>query len=415
MTLKKKTAKEEILVAESLPPTENTEVQVVKSNKLILARYRMSLVEQKLFAGCLGKLAKINSGVNLTENQSPTLVITATTDELKHWIGRSDRGFHATLKTACANIMTRYMQVETPDDKNFAFYNIVSKAEYINGVLTMRLNDEIKDYVIGIQKGYTKYSIDNICSFRSAYSVRIYELLKKHAYLIPEDNTPFTLHPWSLDDFKILIGLIPIDSTNPETIRELSKRSPDMTKAVEKSRTPTYQWGDFKKRVLEPAKKELSEFSDISFDYNPIHSGKGRKVVGLQFTIWRNDKNGPINTDEVVISPTFSDYTMIRKICKNVQLTDFECSAIYDAAGGDIEKVEKAFKYTKDKEYSNFVAYLISVIKNCYYEQTTLYPAFNKNDFEMTSDTSLESMRSAAEAGREFEEKMRKLKNSETE
>ena len=413
MTLKKKTAKDEILVAEPLSPIENTEVQVIKSNRLILARYRMSLVEQKLFAGCLGKLAKINSGVNLSENQSPTLVITATTDELKHWIGRSDRGFYTTLKTACTNLITRYMQVETPDDKSFKFYNIVSKAEYVNGVLTMRLNEDIKDYVIGIQKDYTKYSIGNICSFRSAYSVRIYELLKKHAYLIPEDNTPFTLRPWSLDDFKILIGLIPIDSSNPETIKELSKRSPDMTKAVENSRTPTYQWSDFKKRVLEPAKKELAEFSDISFDYNPVHSGKGRKVVGLQFTIWRNDKNGPMDTDNFVISPTFSNYTMIRKICKNIQLTDFECSAIYDAADGDIEKIKKAFEYTEDKEYNNFVAYLISAIKNCYYEQTTLYPAGSKNDFELVSAaTSLESVQSAAEAGKAFEEKMKKMKET---
>ena len=55
---------------------------------------------------------------------------------------------------------------------------------------------------------------------------------------------------------------------------------------------PFEDWRNFRRKVLEVAKKELeeSEYSEICFDYEPVKSGKGGKVTGIRFFVKKNPK-----------------------------------------------------------------------------------------------------------------------------
>ena len=67
---------------------------------------------------------------------------------------------------------------------------------------------------------------------------------------------------------------------------------PDWDKIVELAPNKSHErWDNFRRQVLDIAKKEINEQSDICIDYKPVKSGKGAKVVKVKFFIKRNEEN----------------------------------------------------------------------------------------------------------------------------
>ena len=88
---------------------------------------------------------------------------------------------------------------------------------------------------------------------KSAFSVRIYELIKSYAY---QKNKTF-----EINELKHLLMV-------------------DNVKSYER-------YPDFRRFVLEPAQKEINKLTDLNMLYEPIT--KGRKVVKIKFVIQHKD------------------------------------------------------------------------------------------------------------------------------
>ena len=119
-----------------------------------------------------------------------------------------------------------------------------------SGKITVRLDDDIQKYVIGVFDNYTQYELLSTLPMKSNYSFRIYELLKSYAFT--------KHHTFDIDELKTML-----------------------------SATNYVNFKDFRKYVLEVATKEINLYTDIEISWQPIKNGK--KVVQVYFNIKQRD------------------------------------------------------------------------------------------------------------------------------
>ena len=122
-----------------------------------------------------------------------------------------------------------------------------------SGIVKIRIDEDLAPYLFNLKEKFTQYQLYNILAMKSAFSVRIYELIKSYAY---QKNKIF-----EINELKHLLMV-------------------DNVKSYER-------YPDFRRFVLEPAQKEINKLTDLNISYEPIT--KGRKVVKIKFVIQYKD------------------------------------------------------------------------------------------------------------------------------
>ena len=125
----------------------------------------------------------------------------------------------------------------------------VSYVEYdvSNGKIEIAFDPRLKPYLLQLKREFTSYKLKHVLELKSSYSIRIYEILKK----------------W-------------------QTIGKIEIQLEDLRKML--GVTDKYlEYHNFKKRVLNKAKTEINEKTDLSFDFEEVKTG--RMVTGIKFFI----------------------------------------------------------------------------------------------------------------------------------
>lgn len=146
--------------------------------------------------------------------------------------------------------------VEYEDDKFWQYTAIIAnpKIDKIKGSVVFTVLDDIWRCLLDFTKGYRKYELVTAMQFKSVYSMRMYELMSGQKR--------------------------PLEFTF-EDLKQRFKLKDKYSKA-----------NDFKRWVLDIAKKELDESSPYSFNY--IEIKEGRKVVAFKFfPTFHPDKQDP--------------------------------------------------------------------------------------------------------------------------
>ncbi len=124
-----------------------------------------------------------------------------------------------------------------------------------SGKVTVKLDAEIEKYVIGLDANFTQYPLLCTLPMQSKYSFRIYELLKSYAFTGG--------HTFDIDDLKCKLFA-----------------------------TGYSNFKDFKRKVIEPAVKEINVFTDIEVSWDIIR--KGKKYIKVKFYITQRDSREQI-------------------------------------------------------------------------------------------------------------------------
>ncbi len=128
---------------------------------------------------------------------------------------------------------------------------------YINrgsGKIRIRLDRDMKPFLLQLRQNFTKYEIVNILAMKSKYSIRLYELVK-------------SIHFHEMEEYKRVY-----------TIGELRQ-------LLDADKYPRF--GNFNQRVLKPAVQEVNTYTDKVVSSNPIL--KGRKAEAVELTIRTKD------------------------------------------------------------------------------------------------------------------------------
>ena len=216
---------------------------VVKSNKLVAARQRLSIQEQRLILLLISKIRP--EDINFLRYKFQIL------DLAKFFGLEKSKRIYIDVRKAVRKLMKRVITIDRID-RDIDLHWIESAEYGQKGFVKIRINQELKPYLLNLKTQFTKYNIGYIVHLRSTYSIRIYELLKRFEYL---GEVTF-----SLDKLKYTLG-------------------------VDQAEYTLY-W-NFKNKVIFVAQKELLEKTDITFTFEQIKSGK--KVSEIRFIIKKND------------------------------------------------------------------------------------------------------------------------------
>lgn len=223
---------------------------VTKTNTLIQASYSLSANEIKLIG--LAIVDSRESGLGL--NADSSLTISAANFAKRFNI--QEHTAYEVLKTASKSLFDRQATYEDihPETgkvrKNLTRW--VSSISYVEGAGLIQLTFAPQvipmiTYIDGRVEGYTSYLLDEISGLKSAYAIRLFELLMQWK---TTQQTP----PITVDKFRELVGV---------TATEYPLMS------------------DFKKRVLDLAVKQINENTDFIVTYDQKKTGV--KVTGFIF------------------------------------------------------------------------------------------------------------------------------------
>lgn len=327
-----------------------------RSNKLILSRYSATLVENKIMALSFKR-------VKLNKNGNSAVVF--TTNELRKLTGVKGNGFYNQLKIAAAGLMNKMVYMEDEQAQSFSFINLIQKAEYREGSFTVVFTNECKALLYDLKSNFTSMSIDTLFSFKTNHAYRLYEILKVHEYKIGDNNKPVEI-VYSLSDLKLQLNCI---NTEGKKVKiELMQPHPDYDKIVNDLDTEKKfeSWYEFKRRVLEKAIKEINQTTELSISYAPIRTGRGGKTTAVRFYLQRKVVE-KINTVESKQTTRSEMVGKVKKIIKDVNLSRKDCISLLKASDNNLDKIETAYELAKKQEdIVNFVAWMISAIKNEY-------------------------------------------------
>ena len=252
-----------------------------KSNILIGAKYRSTLMENKILAVALSKIetARIEKDGSLVSSMSAA--------ELRELFGDSTGSIYRHLKPVAKGMTSRVIGMEDPEKKEFHYMAVVTNADYKDGIFSITFNPLLRDQINNIKNKFTLLSLPTMMSFKSVYSFRLYELLRSETF-IGNHNCQYNLDGsfeflTGLAELKLEIGVI--DADNDKVKRVLSA-GPDYDKAIEAAPEKRFtEWYDFKRRVLDTARDEINRKTDMILDYLPKREGRGGKIRSVLFKV----------------------------------------------------------------------------------------------------------------------------------
>ena len=266
-------------------PLENLSLQ--KSNSLVSAKYKSSLIENQIMAIALTRIE-----VNASDSAAP-IEARLWPGELKRLIG-DPTNIYKTLKKVSKTMTGHTMFIE--DGKgNFKAFAVVNNADYQDGVFTIEFNKNLREPVLGLEKNYTSLELAVLTRFKKNSSFRIYELLKSHIYKSRAGvNDGRVDVEYNISELRFMIGLANGDDPGVKNAMAAMGNNIDwdvLYSKLEKKDRKYETWFDFQRYVIKPAQEELAEKSNIRFEYEGIR--KGRKMGHILFGIYPNTPRNP--------------------------------------------------------------------------------------------------------------------------
>jgi len=251
-------------------PNENDVVR--KSDALIKSRYKLNPLALKFITLIIANVKKSDE-----ENKEYVFRI----KDFMELIGKNYKELYNELDEATEELLNNPLKI--PKERGFLKLNWISSAEYHEGegYISFKIDSKLRPYIFDLQERFLKYDIKNILPLRSGYAIRMYEILKDWY----NQNARYN------------------GSKRIEKVVEV--RWLRETLEIPKS----YQYGNssgIKRRIIEKAKQELEQHTDIKFHYEEIKTG--RRVTHIKFTIEPN--------------PTSIENKKQEKAIKNLQKLD---------------------------------------------------------------------------------------------
>lgn len=245
---------------------------VVKDNALINASYSLELTEQRLILLAILNARETGKGITAESR----LEIHAS-EYAKHFDVSNDAAYKA-LKDAVDNLFNRqfsYSQFHKDTDKlKKVRSRWVSRVAYVEelAILEITFAPDVVPLITRLEQHFTSYQLEQISQLNSKYAVRLYEILIawREVGKVPQIE---------LEELRNKLG---VEDGEYERI------------------------ANFKTRVLDPAIKQINDYTDIIAAYEQYK--KGRIIVGFSFRLKQKQQpklNKPIDLKRDPNTPDF--------------------------------------------------------------------------------------------------------------
>lgn len=223
-----------------------TKFVVTQSNDLIEANYPPELTAQS------HKIARLILS-QISPDDADMRIYKISMSTLKGYLGMSPQikwgSFKKRFDESCSRLRDEVIEIEDGEVGYFKAFFLSGWGVSKDGqFVEFEISSKLKPYLLELKKNYTSYLLAHIPKLRSGYSIRLYELLHQYRRI--------GKRKFELDDLQKKVG----------------------------SRYKLY--GDFKRKVILQAQKDLKKNTDLAFTFNPVKTGK--KVTALEFVLFGN-------------------------------------------------------------------------------------------------------------------------------
>lgn len=227
----------------------NKKTLVIQSNRLVEAKYRLSVEEQKIIKILVSQIQRDDHDFKDYEFRSK---------DLAELLGMEHSNAYGVLRNITKKLMSRVLEFYNPETNTLLQTSWLSSASYKQGegTIVLRFDPSLKPLLLQLQSYFTKYELSHVLRFKGQYTIRFFEFRKSFL----GRNKKIIVFP--LEELREIFGL---------------------------QKDEYKDFDNFRRRVLEPARRELLEKMSESFTWESIRRGRGAKVVSVKITF--DDRN----------------------------------------------------------------------------------------------------------------------------
>jgi plasmid replication initiation protein len=232
------------------PLSYNKDFYTVIANDLIKGKQKMTLQEARLIRLVITQVVKEDKDLK---------TYTANIIELADFLGIPSSNLYRDMQQLCVSLAGRLILVSTGNPRDpWETIRWVDKAKYHgNSLITIKLHEDLRPYVLELDKWFTQYQYKEILSMSSYYAIRLYELIKCQVGIVQYKKEYIE---YSVAELRVFF---------------------DLGKKLK-------QWQDFKTNVIEIALREINDKTDIMITTEYIKTS--RSITSIRFFVSANHK-----------------------------------------------------------------------------------------------------------------------------
>jgi len=285
---------------------------VVQSNPLVQAQYKLGETEQKLLRVLVSMLGPHTEGLEKKYHR-------LSVQDFAKFLGHKDADkLHTEMRRIARRLKLAPVKVHLPNGDTIET-SWIAGFRYPRGTgwIEFEISWMLEEQLLRVKEQFTAYYLANVAKLTGAYTVRIYELVRQYMGARQRRRTI------DLDELKQTLGI-----------------------GEEYAHT-----GNFLRRVIKPAHKEINVKTDVSFDWRVIK--ESRRIVAIEFF--------DIQT-KVQIPPSIM--TLIPKKYRESKRILATIRKYLELMGA--EYVTEKLNYVASRAPANWADYLYTALENDY-------------------------------------------------
>ena len=297
---------------------------VVKSNQVIEASYRLSVIEQRVVLSAIAKIPKM---FEVSDDE----VYEVSVQDLQK-LGVHEKTSYRDLKEAISRLYDRSISINI--DNRLTKMRWVQRIDIIDNQskIALRFSKDILPFISNVKTNFTQYMLSDVSKMQGAYSIRVYELLMQYKAV----GERFL----SIESFRFML--------------DLGERYK--------------QFNDLLKRVIDPSIDEINKLTNFKVTAEPLKTG--RKFTDIKFTIKEKKKTKSLNSKRDENTPDLFN-----------KMTEAQLD-MFSSRLSDIPEVQALAHVGEDMK--QFIARLRSMLKD-HDQQNKLLPYLKKLGFNVNN------------------------------
>ncbi|MGL4617071.1 MAG: replication initiation protein [Mycoplasmoidaceae bacterium] len=224
---------------------DDNQTILMKNNDLIRAKYSLTTTENKILQLILIKSQKLGKHI---------LHCDIHIDEFKKLISRPNDRKKINIDKILNALITKQIFYKIGTKEGDSCFIAYKEFDIKTKIYTIHAHSKIYELLFNYLKGYTPINLEIFFSFKTFAAQRLYELIRLWS------NSKHTIN-YSVTDIK---------------------------KALMINNTSYIEYGNFKRRIIIPAIKELEKKAKMKIDIKEHKQNK--KVISIDFMVTDNDK-----------------------------------------------------------------------------------------------------------------------------
>lgn len=242
----------------------NKELAVVQANELVRSRQDdLTLLEAKLIRLAIAQVLKDDTDLK---------TYTCNVVDLANFLQISQDNIYRDIQDLSKSIMKKSIFIRDRESKKggYKIFHWIDYIEYKDGVITFRLSESLKPYLLGLNELFTLYEYDIVISLPTNNAIRLYELLASFQNIQYKRILDHSFTNIKLEKNEFLFSI--------DWLRDYFNC---------KDKYPNT--GDFIKRIISPSVQSIEKHSLMRLEYRTIKEKRSIKAIVFSMKHWTDN------------------------------------------------------------------------------------------------------------------------------